>query len=151
MNERLKVMAVASEGGHWIQLLRLRKAFQDAEIIYVSTHKSYKSNGGDERYYYVTDANRWNKLRLLKMANEVRRIISKEKPDIVISTGAAPGMAAILFGRLTGSRTIWIDSIANVDRLSLSGRLIKPFADLHLTQWPQLAKGKTLYKGTVIS
>jgi len=144
-------MAVASEGGHWIQLLRLRKAFQDAEIVYVSTHKSFKSNGGDERYYAVTDANRWNKLRLLKMANEVRRIISKEKPDVIISTGAAPGMAAILFGRLNGSRTIWLDSIANVDRLSLSGRLIKPFAHLHLTQWPQLAKGKTLYKGTVIS
>lgn len=151
MERSLKIMAVASEGGHWVQLLRVQKAFRDADIVYVSTHKSFKSKGGNEKYYSVTDANRWNKLKLLKMAGEIRRIIIKEKPDVVISTGAAPGLAAILFGRLSGSRTIWIDSIANVDRLSLSGRLIKPFTDLHLTQWPHLATGKTLYKGTVIS
>jgi UDP-N-acetylglucosamine:LPS N-acetylglucosamine transferase len=151
MEKSLKIMAVASEGGHWVQLLRIQSAFEHAEIIYVSTHKSFKSNGGHEKYYSVTDANRWNKLRLLKMASEVRKIVNKEKPDVIISTGAAPGLAAILFGRLSGSRTIWLDSIANVERLSLSGRLIRPFTDLHLTQWPHLAKGKTIFKGTVIS
>lgn len=150
MERNLKIMAVASEGGHWVQLLRIQSAFKDAEIVYVSTQKTYK-NTGEQKYYAVTDANRWNKLKLLKMAGEIRKIISKEKPDVIISTGAAPGMAAILFGRLSGSRTIWLDSIANVDRLSLSGRLIRPFTDLHLTQWPHLADGKTIYKGTVIS
>lgn len=150
MESIIKIMAVASDGGHWVQLQRIKNAFKGAEIVYVSTQKSFKSNEG-EKYYSVTDANRWNKLKLIKMAGEMRKIIKKEKPDVIISTGAAPGLAAIFFGRLSGSRTIWLDSIANVERLSLSGRLIKPFADLHLTQWPHLATGKTIFKGTIIS
>ena len=99
----------------------------------------------------MTDASRWNKVKLIQMAFQVKRIIDKEKPDYIISTGAAPGLAAIIWGRMRGSKTIWIDSIANIERISLSGRLIKPFADLHITQWPQLAKGRTIYKGTVIA
>lgn len=151
METKKKVLAVASAGGHWIQLLRLQNAFKDSDIIFVSTHKSFKTSNPNHKYYAVTDANRWNKLKLLKMAKEIKTIIDKERPDYVVSTGAAPGLAAILFGHLAGSKTVWIDSIANVERLSLSGRLIKPIVDLHLTQWPHLAKGKTIYKGNVIS
>ncbi|HLN53773.1 MAG TPA: glycosyltransferase [Lentimicrobium sp.] len=147
----MKILAVASAGGHWIQLLRLRKAFEGAEIIYVSTHKASHMSENKDKYYSIIDANRWNKLKLIQMAYQVKTIIDKEKPDYIISTGAAPGLAAILWGRLRGSKTIWIDSIANVERISLSGRLIKPFSDLHITQWPHLAKGKTIYKGTVIA
>lgn len=147
----MKILAVASGGGHWIQLLRLSSVFKSCELVYVSTYKSYIFKDKPYKFYSVTDANRWNKLGLLKMANEVRLIINKEKPDYIISTGAAPGLAAIFWGKLNGSKTIWIDSIANVDQISLSGRLIKPFTNLHLTQWPHLAKGKTQYKGTVIT
>jgi UDP-N-acetylglucosamine:LPS N-acetylglucosamine transferase len=147
----VKILAVASEGGHWIQLLRLQTAFRGAEVVFVSTHKKYTSDNSNHKFYSVIDANRWNKLRLLKMANQMRVIVQKEKPDYVISTGAAPGLAAIFWGKLNGSKTIWVDSIANVERISMSGRLIKPFTNLHLTQWPHLANGTTLYKGTVIS
>lgn len=147
----MRILAVASEGGHWIQLLRLQSAFKDAEIVFVSTHKAIKSTNSASRHYSIMDANRWDKLKLLKMAYQINAIVGKEKPDYIISTGAAPGLAAIFFGKLRGCRTIWIDSIANVERISLSGRLIKPFTNLHLTQWPHLAKGRTYYKGTVIS
>jgi hypothetical protein len=59
---------------------------------------------------------------------------------------------AVIWGRLTGRRTIWIDSIANVDRISMSGRIARPFASLHLTQWEHLSNGtKTHFKGTVLS
>ncbi len=146
----MKILAVASEGGHWIQLLRLKSAFEDAELVVVSTHKSSGKTNSSYQYYSVTDANRWDKMKLFKMAYQINSIIAREKPDYIISTGAAPGLAAILFGKVRGCKTIWIDSIANAERLSLSGRLIKPFTNLHLTQWPHLAKGRTLYRGTVI-
>lgn len=147
----MKILAVASGGGHWVQLLRLSSVFESCDLVFVSTYKSYTFQDKPHKFYSVTDANRWNKLGLLKMANEIRVIVNKEKPDYIVSTGAAPGLAAIFWGRLIGSKTIWIDSIANVDQISLSGRLIKPFTNLHLTQWPHLAKGKTQYKGTVIT
>jgi hypothetical protein len=59
---------------------------------------------------------------------------------VVISTGAAPGCLVALLGHLAGARVIWLDSITNVHRLSLSGRLVRPFADLFLVQWPALAR-----------
>lgn len=57
-------------------------------------------------------------------------IVLLHRPDIVISTGAAPGFFALLFGKLLGARTIWIDSIANAEQLSVSGQKVKLFADL---------------------
>ncbi|PKP46553.1 MAG: oligosaccharide biosynthesis protein Alg14 [Bacteroidetes bacterium HGW-Bacteroidetes-11] len=146
-----KILAVASGGGHWIQLMRLKPAFEGCDLVYLSTHDGYKKLVQNSRFYKVTDANRWNKLKLLKMAFEVRKVVIREKPDVIISTGAAPGLFAILWGRLSGSKTIWLDSIANVEKLSMSGRIVKPFAHLHLTQWEHLASNSTLFKGNVIS
>jgi exopolysaccharide biosynthesis glucuronosyltransferase PssD len=74
-----------------------------------------------------------------------------ERPDVVISTGAAPGFFAIRLGRLMRARTIWIDSVANIEKMSLSGELVCGKADLVLTQWPHLAReGAPLYKGSVL-
>lgn len=59
---------------------------------------------------------------------------------MVLSTGAAPGYIAVRLGKLIGAKTIWIDSIANVEHLSMAGELAGQHADLWLTQWPHLAK-----------
>ena len=64
----------------------------------------------------------------------------KERPDVVVSTGAAPGYFGIRFGKLVGARTIWIDSIANAEELSLSGLKAGKHVDLWLTQWEHLAQ-----------
>ena len=70
----------------------------------------------------------------------------------MVSTGAAPGLVALALAKLMlGSRTIWIDSIANSERLSLSGRLARPVADAWLTQWAHLARpGGPDYWGAVL-
>ena len=103
------------------------------------------------RFLTVTDSNLSTKFRLLKTAAEVAWIILTERPDIVASTGAAPGYFALRLGHLMGARTIWLDSIANVDRLSVSGHRIGRCADLWLTQWPDLAKaGGPYYVGSVL-
>ena len=147
-----KILAVASGGGHWIQLMRLRPAFEGCEVVYISTPEGYSKQVSGSVFYSVTDANRWNKIRLIKMAFEVIRLVGREKPDLIISTGAAPGLLAIVWGKLTGSKTIWLDSIANVERISMSGRLARPFTNIHLTQWQELADGNsTIFKGNVIA
>jgi hypothetical protein len=69
----------------------------------------------------------------------------------VISTGAAPGLFGVAIGSLLGARTIWVDSIANGEELSLSGHRARRFADLWLTQWPHLAsKDGPFYRGSVL-
>jgi UDP-N-acetylglucosamine:LPS N-acetylglucosamine transferase len=145
-----RVLAVASSGGHWTQLRRLRPAFAGHDVAYVTTDPGHRSEVGDARFYAVRDANRWNKLTLLISALQVGWVLLKERPDIVISTGAAPGYLAIRGARLLGARTAWIDSIANVEEVSLSGRLASEQADLCLTQWPHLAAERVTYQGSVL-
>ncbi len=134
-----RVLAVASGGGHWVQLLRVAPAFKDLDIAFVTVSAVYRSQVEGYRFYTVTDATRWNKLALLSMGIRLAWIIAKERPDVIISTGAAPGYFSIMLGKLIGVRTIWIDSMANAERLSLSGQKIGRHADLWLTQWPHLA------------
>lgn len=139
MDRKKKLLAVASGGGHWVQLLRLRPAYSHHEVTYVSTNAAYAKEV-DRRLLVVTDANMTEKLRLLRMFAEMLWLLIRERPDVIVTTGAAPGFAAIVFGRLIGSKTIWIDSIANSEELSSSGRQAGRFAHLWLTQWEHLAK-----------
>jgi len=135
-----KILAVASGGGHWVQLLRMLPAFRGHQIVYVTTLASYQSQVAPAAFHVVNDANRSTKLGLMRLALQIARIVAMERPDVVISTGAAPGYFALRLGKLMGAKTIWVDSVANVDELSLSGRRVAAHADLWLTQWPHLAR-----------
>lgn len=136
---RPKIVAISSGGGHWVQLLRLRPAFAGCDVTYVTVRKSYRSEVDGARFRTVPDSNRSEKFRLIWTALGVCWMLLRERPDVVVSTGAAPGYFAIVLGRWLGARTVWIDSIANVDTLSLSGERAGRHADLWLTQWPHLA------------
>ncbi len=134
-----KVLLVASSGGHWIQLNRLLPAVDDCEQIFITTEAKYSSTVGGNRFIVVPDATRWNKGKMILLAFIMLKHIILIRPDVVVSTGAAPGFFAILFGKKLGARTVWLDSIANVEQLSLSGQKIGRYADLWLTQWEHLA------------
>jgi UDP-N-acetylglucosamine:LPS N-acetylglucosamine transferase len=139
-DHRCRLLAVSSGGGHWVQLLRVSPAFAKCNVTFVTVHESYRAQVADRRFYAVNDATRWNKLGLIRMTLKLTWIILKEKPQVVISTGAAPGYIALRLAGLMGARTIWLDSMANVERLSLSGQKIGPHADLWLTQWAHLER-----------
>lgn len=134
-----RVLAIASGGGHWVQLLRLRPAWEGARVTYVSVRKAYASDVPGERFMAINDATRWDKVGLAKMALRLAWIMIRVRPNVVISTGAAPGYFAIRLGKLLGARTVWLDSIANVEEISMTGTLVKDHATLWLTQWPHLA------------
>lgn len=89
-------------------------------------------------------------MALLRTARQLAFIMMRERPDIVISTGAAPGYLALRLARLAGARTIWLDSIANVDQLSLSGLKVGRYASLWLTQWPHLARPEGPHYGGAV-
>ena len=136
---RVKVMLVASSGGHWVQLNRLLPAFDGCEKIFVTTAAKYRSAVDGNKFLLVPDASRWNKLRVLWLALVTLKHVVTVRPDVIVTTGAAPGYFALLFGKKIGAKTIWIDSIANVEELSMSGRMAGKYADLWLTQWEHLA------------
>ncbi len=150
-NKQTRVLAVASGGGHWVQLRRLAPAFEGADVAYLTVEPTYRPEVGNARFHLVVDATRWNKVKLLRMLAQIAWVIAKERPDVVISTGAAPGYFAIRLGKIAGARTMWIDSIANVEQLSLSGQKIMKHADRCLTQWQHLAAdGGPEFAGAVL-
>jgi UDP-N-acetylglucosamine:LPS N-acetylglucosamine transferase len=102
-------------------------------------------------FHLFIDANRWQKVRLVRQMIDVARILFAVRPDVIVTTGASAGYFALRLGRMLGARTCWIDSIANAAELSLSGLKSGPYADLFLTQWPDLAKpGGPAYHGAVV-
>lgn len=146
-----RVLLVASAGGHWTQLMRLREAWEDCDPVYLTTDSGCRVDTGSARLYVVNDANQWSRCALIVMALRVAMIVLYVRPRVVVSTGAAPGYIAIRIARLIGAKCAWIDSMANVDELSLSGKLAGKWSDLWLTQWPQLARDEgPLYKGSVL-
>lgn len=145
-----KLLAVASTGGHWVQLRRLTPAFDGHEVTWVTTNAGHRSEVGDDDFHVIEDASRATKLAVIRCALQVLMIVIRLRPKVVISTGAAPGYVAIRLAKLFGARTVWIDSVANVEELSLSGRMASATADLCLTQWPHLAGGEIRYLGAVL-
>lgn len=150
--ERRHVLAVSSGGGHWVQLRRVLPAFEGHVLVCATTSAAHAADVPTAaRFHAIGDANRWSKLALLRTAWQVFWLVRRERPDVVVSTGAAPGWFALLFGKLGGARTIWIDSIANAERLSLSGQKAGRLADLWLTQWAHLARPEgPRYLGSVL-
>ena len=146
-----KIMAVASNGGHLVQLQRLLPAFSGFELILVSTSKSPPTDDLVDQYYSVSDSNFQQKFRLIITAFQVFLLFIKVWPQVIVSTGAAPGLFAVFFGVLFRKKTIWIDSIANADRLSLAGRVALRLTPYCYTQWPRLATKKgPQYIGAVL-
>ncbi|MGI3212804.1 UDP-N-acetylglucosamine--LPS N-acetylglucosamine transferase [Roseovarius tibetensis] len=160
MSRDPKLMVVASAGGHWVQLMRLRRAWRDLPVLYVSTEPGLRdivrAMARDEgspapEFRAVTDANLSEKTRLLRQLVQVAALLLRHRPDVIVTTGAAPGYFALRLGKLLGARTIWIDSMANAEQLSKSGQEIGKHADLWLTQWEHLARpGGPHFMGAVL-
>lgn len=148
---RQRILCVSSGGGHWVELVRLLPAFDGHDVAMVTVDKAYCGEAGSARFYTVRDVTRWNKLRWLQTLSKLVWILICERPDVVVSTGALPGYFAVRLAKFLGARTIWLDSIANVEELSMSGRMIGRHADLWLTQWPHLVTPEgPYYRGSVL-
>lgn len=150
-NKRPKILAVSSGGGHWIQLLRLRPAFAGARVTYATVNRDAEDDVSGSRFYVFKDANRDRKFALVMQIVKLAWIVFRVRPDVVITTGASCGYVAVRLARLIGSRTLFMDSIANADRMSLSAQLAQRHVNMLLTQWPHLADPEgPRYHGSVI-
>ncbi|HRJ54340.1 MAG TPA: oligosaccharide biosynthesis protein Alg14 [Candidatus Thiothrix moscowensis] len=155
MNTTLpKLLAISSPGGHWIQLTRLCQGLEGRyHIVYAMPGDLFgtASTLKGKKVYSVTDVSADDKWKLIPCALQVLYVLLKERPQAILSTGAAPGFVAVWLGSLLGIRTIWVDSIANVKQISRAGRLAQKRADVFLTQWEHLSNGQDiLFKGAVL-
>ena len=134
-----------------IELLRLKPAFSRCEVIFVSTDKGNSYEVPEFKFYHILNATRKSAWNFFGMFFQLVYIIGKVQPHVIVTTGSAPGLMAIAVGKLFSIKTVWIDSIANVNQLSTSGSKAQRFADLYLTQWEKLSKPEgPHYLGSVI-
>lgn len=155
ISKKQKVLAIASPGGHWIQLNKVCNPLEDRfNVVYVTPGAQYSSASTLEskpRTLNISDASATSKLNLIPLAFQLVWIFIKERPTAIISTGAAPGAIAFLLAKFLPIKTIWVDSIANTAEISRSGRMVMNHANLVMTQWEPLSNGENIiYKGSIL-
>ena len=149
----VRICLVASAGGHLSQLLKIVPAVAGYEVFVITTSEAVRENLTRlGPVHVVSECNRQHVLQLIRVFLACKRILRRERPDVVLSTGAAAGCMCCFLGKLRGAKVVWVDSITNVDRLSLSGWLVRHIADLFLVQWAALGQKYrgTEYVGTIV-
>lgn len=134
-----KICLIASSGGHFEQIKRLKKIENNFEIFYV-TEKTPVSQKAD---YYLKQINRKEKFWIVKFLSDFfvsLKIFLREKPNIIISTGALATLPMLIIGKVFGAKVIFIESFAKVTTPTLTGRLAYKFVDLFIIQWKDLKR-----------
>lgn len=142
-----KVCLVGSSGGHLTHLYMLKPFWQNRERFWVTFDKEDARSllKGERMYpcYYPTNRNIKNLVRNTAVAWKVLR---KEKPDVIISSGAAVAVPFFYLGKLFGAKLIYIEVFDRIDKPTLTGRLVYPVTDSFIVQWEEQRK---VYKKAV--
>ena len=153
MAGKAPLLLVCSTGGHLLQLVALRGAFDGFERVWVSF------DGGDTRAllagervvhaFAPTNRNVPNLLRNLALAV---RVIRRVGPVAIVSTGAGVAVPFAWAGRLLGVPFVYVESVTRIDSPSLTYRLLAPVATRVYAQWPELQRAlpRSLYRGNVL-
>ncbi len=146
-----KILLVASPGGHFVQLSLLAEGLKGVELTAVSSYEKKPSFMKASGYEVLPDFNRDIFYHIFSIILKCRKILQKTMPDLVVTTGAAPGLVMATIAKLSGIRSLWIDSLANSRKLSLSGRIAKYFGVIVLSQWQEVARQSGVkYEGRII-
>jgi UDP-N-acetylglucosamine:LPS N-acetylglucosamine transferase len=139
---------VGSSGGHLAQLLALRSWWDDHERAWVTfPTPDAKSQLAGERVtwaYHPTTRNIPNLIRNTALAF---RLMWRDKPSVVLSTGAGVAVPFFVLGWLRGIPTVYLEVYDRIDSPTLTGRLCRPFARLFLVQWEEQ---RSFYPGAVV-
>ena len=138
-----KICFAASSGGHFEQLMMLKPLMDKYDSFIITEKTDYSVIKDNRKVYYLRQVNRNEKVFIFKMTENTfksLKVFIKEKPDIVISTGALATIPICLLSKLFRKKVIFIESFAKVTSPTLTGKFIYKFADQFYVQWPQLLK-----------
>lgn len=141
----MKICIVSSAGGHLKEMNRLLPILRKHDYFYITfAEKEITSGLGGKVYRVVNPDIRNRKLgpkAFVKNFTQVLHILRKEKPDVVMTSGAGVALTPCYLAKMFfGSRIIFIETSSRFDKPSLIGRLLYPIADLFLVQWSGVLK-----------
>jgi beta-1,4-N-acetylglucosaminyltransferase len=137
----MKFCLVCSAGGHLQELFQLRSVWNNQEHFWVTfDYEDSRYLLKDEKFYKAFFPTNRNIKNLINNFILAIRVLSKEKPDVIISTGAGVSVPFFYLAKLMRIRTIYIESLARVKDLSLSGKLVYPVSSDFIVQWEELTR-----------
>lgn len=142
MNDKeLKVCLVGSSGGHLTHLYMLKPFWKNKNRFWVTFDKedakSLQENEKVYPCYYPTNRSIKALIKNLKVAYKV---LKKEKPDLIISSGAAVAVPFFYIGKIMGAKLIYIEVFDRLDKPTMTGRMVYPITDKFIVQWEEQRK-----------
>ena len=149
----MKICIAVSAGGHLTEIMSLEKLFKKYDHFFITFKRQDSLElSVRERVYFVEDPRR-SPIRLLKNIFQSLFILLKERPSIIISTGAGVAVPACYLGKLFfNSKILFIESFCRINKPSFSGKIVYPIANLFIIQWKGLSKfyPRAVYGGLMI-
>lgn len=146
----MKICIVSSCGGHLTEVRLFKEIYADYEHFYVLNDKAILPKDMEGRTCFIRHSERdW---LLLPNLWEAWQILKKEKPDLILSTGAGPAVPFAAVGKILGVPNIFVETFTRVTKPSLTGRIMYRLADRFFYQWPALSAyfPKGTYGGSLV-
>lgn len=135
----MKVCLVGSSGGHLTHLYLLKPFWENEERFWVTFEKEdAKSILKDEKTYHCYFPTNRNIKNLIKNTLLAFKVLRKEKPDVIISSGAAVAVPFFYLGKLFGAKTIYLEVFDRIDAPTVTGKLVYPVTDKFIVQWEEM-------------
>ncbi len=153
-----KVLFISSTGGHLTELLQLKPLFSKYDYHIITekdkTNKDLK-NKYKERISYLPYGTRSHFFKYifiyLFLILKTIYLYFKIRPKVIITTGTHTAGPMCYLGKIFGSKIIYIETFANINKKTATGKLIYPIADLFIVQWEEMLKlyPKAIYGGAI--
>lgn len=150
----LKVCFINDLGGHTTEALQVIDAFNDYSKFFIVPHKEVDRSMAIDlpNVYMIREKKKVIPIPTVPFA-ELFKILLKERPDVIISTGSVIAIPAFLIGKIIGAKLIFLESAAQVLTPSRTGKIVYWFANMFFVQWKSLLKSygkKARYVGGLI-
>ena len=139
MGNKLKICLVGSSGGHLTHLYMLKPLWKDMDRFWGTFDKEDSRSllEGEKVYSVYYPSNRSLKALIINTWRALK-ILPKEKPELIVSTGAASAVPFFWIGKILGAKTIYIEVFDRIDKPTITGKLVYPVTDKFIVQWEEM-------------
>ena len=137
----IKICLVGSSGGHLTHLYQLEHFWKDKNRFWVTFNKADANRAleKEKKYYCYYPTNR-NFSNLMRNTFLAIKVLKKEKPDLIISSGAAVAVPFFYIGKIMGAKLVYIEVFDRIDKPTMTGKMVYPITDKFIVQWEEMKK-----------
>ena len=146
-----KICLACSAGGHLSEMLQLKEFYSKYDHFFVTFKRADSESLAQKEKVLFVELPARNPVATIKCFFQSISILRKEKPDLIVSTGADAGLVVCVAAKLLGKKIVFIESFCRPLKPGISGRIAYMFADLFIYQWKELEKyyPRGIYGGSI--